>query len=290
MTLPGFQIIEIVLALLTLYIFLCILITAFNEFLDCLLDRRRKYFKKAIDNLLGYGNIDNNENPFFSNDIIKSINKSTGNKYTNIPDGIIADVILNIWYKSNQENRSNTDNLNQIIDIQMVNADKELVKIKKNLKNWLIEFWEPITKYYRIQTSIITFISAFILACVFNLDTIMLVRFMWANRSVSQIEEISAKTVTPDSLFIYKKFESQKDQYWNQVEAISRQHQFRFFPLGWVCNDNDTISCFYNLRASPFRSVPIFINKIIGLVFTALMVSLGANFWFKILEKYIKVK
>lgn len=289
MTFPGFQIIEIVLALLTLYMFLSILITAFTEFWDYIFKRKQYYFKKSIKNLLGYSDYDY-EYKFLGNKLIKSIDQSTDNKFTDIPDDIIADVILNIWYRNNEVNKSNTDNLNQLIQIQKRNAGtkKDLVKIKKNLKKWLIEYWKPITKYYKTRTSIITLISAFFLACVFNLDTIMLVRLMWANRSISQIEEISAKAVTPDSSFFDSKCEIEKNRYWSHVESTSRQHQYRFFPLGWTWDDN--INCrFKNLRGFPFTSLGL-INKLPGLLFTALMVSLGTNFWFKVLEKYIKVK
>jgi hypothetical protein len=115
----------------------------------------------------------------------------------------------------------------------------------------------------------------------------MLVREMWANRALSQIQEISAKTVNPDSLTIKNKSETQQNLYWYKVESTSRQYQYRFFPLGWIKDDTDcTIE---NLRECPSTFFG-WINKFFGLVFTASMVSLGADFWFKILERYIKVK
>ncbi len=174
----------------------------------------------------------------------------------NLPDGEMRTVLLSLIEVSN-------NNLDQV---------------RKNIEAWFDSAMERVSGWYKRRIQWIMLVLAFMVTGVMNADTIALTRSLWedpalrqevaatANRYITEIENVKGKEVPGDA-------EKPQEVLKKKLKDIENLN----LPIGWTKS------------SSPQRFTE-WIAKIVGLIFTAFAVSLGAPFWFDILNKLSRLR
>ncbi|MFM9949733.1 MAG: hypothetical protein ACKV1O_17485 [Saprospiraceae bacterium] len=187
---------------------------------------------------------------------------------------------------------------------------------KKQFEDWYNEAMESIIGTYKKRTRVITWMAAVIVTLVTNADTISLSKYLKENPTVTAKLVEAAEQATQDSV-IYRKVIDKltiidqkldknvpdsvtadlkgtiSDLKKNQIfikdtyQAISTTG----LPLGWknaIIKFEDRIDKRQNCELTYYLC--LFFQKFVGLLMTALALTLGAPFWFDMINKLANVR
>jgi hypothetical protein len=154
------------------------------------------------------------------------------------------------------------------------NVDTTINDLRDNLQVWFDSSMERISGWYKRKLQVISFGVAVLLAVSLNVDTIAVGQSLWKNPVLrAEIADEAAVAVevcrgkeNPEDCSLLKETEKAR-------ETLKK------FPIGWTKSAD----------GGPANRPCIFI-KIIGWLITALAVSLGAPFWFDVLDKLNSIR
>jgi hypothetical protein len=204
-----------------------------------------------------------------------------------------------------------------VIEAQQASAKAGQLKTEFELYHDQVEKWfdsmmERLTGSYKRNASRITFIIAFLASFVLNIDSINIAEYLYANKDSREKLAVAAYAAPDDEGYTAKVNQIQmnktidtitnmKDSLQTIVRTI--QHQVNsidstnkylgtFIPVGW----NQTAE--FNIFKSQHKtisnicwmSVLFWISKFFGLMITVFAISLGAPFWFDILNKIANLR
>jgi len=152
-------------------------------------------------------------------------------------------------------------------------AGNDVVKLKKSLADWYNSAMDRVSGWYKYRTQQILFVIGFALAISLNADPIKIVKQLSTDSALRQsIVAAAQATKQPES----KYGQPIKDQIKQATEEVSSIENLGI-PLGWSNVPGP---------AKPFGWLEAFL----GWVLTAVAVSLGAPFWFDMLNKIMVVR
>lgn len=154
------------------------------------------------------------------------------------------------------------------------NVDTTINDLRDNLQTWFDSSMDRISGWYKRQLQVTSFAVALLLAVSLNVDTIAIGQSLWQNPVLrAKIADEAAVAVEA-----CKSKESPEDCSFLKETEKTRE-RLKKFPIGWTESDD----------GSPANGSRFFI-KIIGWLITALAVSLGAPFWFDVLDKLNSIR
>jgi hypothetical protein len=221
---------------------------------------------------------------------VLSVDKSTGQAVPPLLKDISAQVKVQT---------ENNPGLKQILDIYIDQANGDVQRFKSLVENWYNDTMDRVSGWYKRQTTRILFIIGILLAIVFNVDTIRLVSIL----SVNQDE----RTAFVDQAAAYMKSHPGIDTTVSGIKAVENNYNSiatlykntllkgdSAVALGWgnYGGHKDFFpKLWYVLGATFCPFCPGFSwTKLLGFLITAFAVSLGAPFWFDLLNKFINLR
>jgi len=202
-------------------------------------------------------------------------------------------------------------------------ADGDLLKFKKLLENWFDETMDRASGWYKKHTQIILFFVGFTIAIVFNVDTIKIVDklekdpklreqlvqqadafekahpdldkkvLLQASENKKFLDQYTKDKLKPDDSLMnrqlkdsvdlanYLILKARRDTLFNQAASLVKNDingVHHALGLEW-----DDYKCTTNLFVCILKSM-------FGWIITALALSLGAPFWFDLLNKLMKLR
>jgi hypothetical protein len=175
----------------------------------------------------------------------------------------------------------------------ILEADGDLTKVRTDLAKWFDEAMERVGGYYKKRVQEVIIIIALITVALFNADSIQITKYLYDNPEAARRLADQASSVVSDSTMI-KRVEAirlnadtlpkETDAALKEIEAdlkeikaLSAKIYDTKLPLGW---HNETESLW------PWR----WFEKMLGLLLTAMAVSMGTPFWFEILNKLVNLR
>ncbi|MGA7292271.1 MAG: hypothetical protein WBW85_07020 [Terriglobales bacterium] len=161
------------------------------------------------------------------------------------------------------------------------NANGDLAKAQKNIENWFDDSMDRASGWYKRQAALITVVIAVFLTVLSNADTIAIVRTLWKNPTdrallVQKAQNRVGEDLQPTVSVTY----ANKDNPL-QPTAIRKVTTDEAKALGDVLGWK---------RDAPRLSELGWLQHLFGWFLTAVAVSLGAPFWFDILNKLINIR
>lgn len=150
------------------------------------------------------------------------------------------------------------------------NAANDKAKFRGLMENWYEDQMDRVAGWYKRKLTFLTFIIGLVIACTFNVDTIRLTTDLSKNEDMRTLLVESAKTHlaenpeggTTSSFDAQRKYLDSLNitlSSYNDVLGASKEEDYTFWTfLGWLI--------------------------------TAFAISLGAPFWFDLLNKLMKVR
>jgi hypothetical protein len=307
----GSQILDVVAGMVFIYLLLSIICTAANEMIASLFSLRGRNLAKGIANLLADKRIKCLDELFYDHPLIKSLYRGK-RKPSYIPghtfalaflDGIapfegkIEKPILQI--REAVSELKDDSELKRTLSIFLNQAGDDFAKLQTSIETWFNDSMTRAAGWYKRKSQFITIILAVLLVGVTNADTLTIVKKLYNDpvlraAVVAQAQEFAkqqpgVEAANPETKPEPTPSGSSEDQgnfalaepttpvAGNAKETFTQTFatlQQLGIPLGWEFTPKEEE----------------WVNKVIGLLLTALAISLGAPFWFDILNRITKIR
>jgi len=276
--------IEVVIGLVFIYILYSLLVTIITELIANVLNQKGRILKKGVKRML-----DDDDQALFGDEFLKRPEIKYLSGKNRLPSYInsstFTKAMVNVLQKADdagdffgdymkklgeEKNKSETK---ELIYNLMVEADGNLDKFKEIMGGWFDETMERVTGWYKRRVQLITFIIGLTIAFALNVDTIAIAKKL-TNESDTRLEMVKLASE-------YAKDADPADTTSVQMSAEMQE------IIGNIQNQESIIS----LEWPPFDvTTSVFWLWIVGCLTTAIALSLGAPFWFDILNKVSKLK
>lgn len=155
-------------------------------------------------------------------------------------------------------------------------VELKLENIRKDVEKWFDNGMTKLSAWYKKKARLIIFIVGFIFCILFNLDTIMMSKALYQNQALrDSMVKIAATTAQT----------YEKDKKSINIQEIKQELDKAGFPIGWHLDakaPKDILGV--------GNTVLWWIYKILGLLITALALSMGAPFWYEALQKLLSFR
>jgi hypothetical protein len=275
---------EVVIGLVFIYILYSLLVTIITELISSVLNQRGKVLKKGIKRML-----DDEDAKLFSDDFMKRPEIKYLSSKNRIPSYINASTfstaMINVLRKASNANdvfneylkelegKSDRTDTEEIIYNLLVEAGGSIDKLKNLLGNWYNETMDRVAGWYKRRIQLITFVIGVVIAFSLNVDTIGIAKKLTGESDarmemVKMATEYVSQSAPADSTHILVQEEMEKI-----IDDIHKQESI--ITMAWPP---------FDLRTSAFW------RYVLGCLITAIALSLGAPFWFDILNKLVKLR
>lgn len=297
-----FAILDLVIGLIFIYFLLSLACSAVQEIISSILRLRPKILNQWIRDTFSKGNIGE---AIVKHKLIDGLT-AKGRMAAYIPSDKFARVLLDIIHHRQFGDKPYTiDSLRQAITAtdlldddfkrsllqSIAEASGEVTRVRQQIQAWFDQAMERVSGTYKKKTQTIILCISLVLTGLLNADTIELARYLYENPAVRQSLADRAEQIAHDSTYkeMVNKIKQTKQDTLNpwqnadeavasinanvaQLKSLKAELDATKLPLGWK---NETQN---------------WVIKILGLLFTALAVSLGAPFWFDMLNKLVNLR
>jgi hypothetical protein len=287
----GSEILEIGIGLAFVYLLMSLICSVVNEWISGLMGLRAKNLEAGIKSLFSDGKFTSQvageiaksekfiADAIYDHGLIKSLYR-TGEKPAYIPSNLFAMALLDTLAptdgtpKTIEGVRSAVANLpagaaRQALLTLVVEAGNDVNKARRAIENWYNDGMDRVAGWYKRKTQMILVCLALALTVITNTDTIAVVKAL-VNRPA-----LRASTLAVADQYVHNHPASgaqDSSAAKASLEGLREQLQSLSLPVGW--------------NPCP-KYWP---STILGWVLTTIAVSLGAPFWFDVLNKFMVVR
>ncbi len=280
----GLQILDIALGLIFVYLLLALICTTASELLAGLLNRRSRNLFIGIRGLL-------------EDEAVRLKNPQGRSKPSYIPSRTFALALLDIIGPANPDKDRNIDDIRAAIKelpddsdirrtlfILLDESKSDLGKLQESVEAWFNNAMDRASGWYKRRTQAIVFVIAVVVTSAVNADTIQIAKTLANDAAlrealVAQAQEFAKN---PPQASQGAGGQSQGASAAGAAQApaeIIKENAVTLQNLGLKLGWQDESQARIN-----------WVNKIFGLLLTALAVSMGAPFWFDTLNRIIAVR
>ena len=321
-------VLDVAIGLIFVYLLLSILCTAANEWLAALTKSRAKFLKKGLMQLLDNQPMSKDGSPnefierFYRHPLITGMMKDGKNEHpAYLSARVFASVVTDLLASESAAEASDSfdkadtpltkaDEARKAIaeletrlttipegDVQkallalLKIAKREVTTTQDALEGWFNDAMDRVTGWYKRRTQIWTLIVAILITLVANADTISIARRLWTDpvlrSAVVEEAKVRAQKPPPSVTIEYPDPDDPANPQVTTNEGskvLSDQERERLGQmLGW----HDNIFKDKDGKNWPWS---VWIERLIGWLLTVLALSLGAPFWFDLLNKFINIR
>jgi hypothetical protein len=171
------------------------------------------------------------------------------------------------------------DNLKSSLQALVGTAGNDINQALGNIENWYSAMGDRVGGWYKRHTQLVAFVVAFGLTLIGNFDTLNIANSLMINSSLREqvVGAAGQASLCPPAADGSQCYQKQKQL----LEGLG-------LPIGWKNPDYfPGLECPASDKAGWIWA---WIEKIFGLFITAIAISLGAPFWFDILNKFMNVR
>jgi hypothetical protein len=157
-------------------------------------------------------------------------------------------------------------------------AQGDLGRVQANLQAWFDSTMDRVSGWYKRRTQAIIFVIGLVVTVVVNADTLTIAQQLVQDDSLR-------KALVAEAEGTVRNGQPRPDD----AQARYRELEAKGFPIGWTrtlpaWSDACDLGC---IAYSVVRQVP---GHVAGWLITAFAISLGAPFWFDLLNKFIVIR
>jgi hypothetical protein len=286
---------QVVIGLVFVLLLLSLLATTLMELIASFLSLRGKNLEKALKNMLSHTEVDDRILEAFKNNALyKQLSYKYGSKryapsYISAKsfESILMEVILNgkgfDAVKEQVQDLPDGD-LKSVLQQFLQEAQQDVDQFKDRVRGWYNDVMDRASGWYKRKAQKILIGVGFLIAIVFNADTLAIYERLESDPETLQLvlnmaedyangndgSAITAPNTSPEFDVSIQKLETLVN---DQIESVKSP-----LGLGWK-----------NVQWSEVTWYDVLI-KLLGWTVTALAVSLGAPFWFDLLRKLVNIR
>lgn len=166
--------------------------------------------------------------------------------------------------------------LQRVVSMAVNTAGDDLEKTVRHVEAWYDSAMDRISGMYKRASQLVIFLLGLGLAIGFNINTLALADYLYANPSVRQalVAQAESAAKRPES--------SPKD--FDPIQQLIAQTSL---PIGWAQADEGHVQAKAGRASYAWHT---FVAPALGWFLTAFAVTLGAPFWFDVLNKIMTLR
>jgi len=312
----GSTILEVGIGIVLGFLLLSFIATAAREAIESWMKSRATYLERGIRELLADPNGSGMAKSFYEHPLIYSLYRGTFKLNRNrvrgrelptyIPARNFAEAVLDLairgpvrdysaaqaatelnvgTLRANIARLQNPDLIRAVLTATD-HAGGDVSKVRENLQAWYDSSMDRVSGWYKRATQFWLFGIGFVLAVALNVNAFRIADGLWRDKPMREAIATRAEAMARDTSYqrrlldtTYRK-EDLKEAI-NSLTALS-------LPIGW----SDATRAEAKTRSA--RSAGSFVSfwavALLGYVLTALAVTLGAPFWFDVLNKFMVIR
>lgn len=198
------------------------------------------------------------------------------------------------------------DKVRRALNTAVDHAHGNLDQVRLNLENWFDSGMDRVSGWYRKHTQLVLFGIGFVLAVGMNVNTIQVARELQSNGAVRAVIVAEAEAVTERT---QKAAEGEGADAGAGAGAVDFNAQLGCkgelpegktcaqqriesipFPIGWAAAPIWVFGSWDNWFVNPKFDFWTWLTNMAGWLLTAVAISLGAPFWFDLLNKFMVIR
>jgi hypothetical protein len=308
----GSAILDVLIGLITIFLLLSLTATAIREAFETLFKARAVMLERGIRELLDDPTESGLVRRLYEHPLVfglykgsydpKEVRRHGGDLPTYIPTKNFSGALLDIAIRGQRAGPYATEHSEPIFTTEELrravrrlpspklrhalitaidDARGDLDKVRANLEGWFDSSMDRVSGWYKRRTQMWLFVIGAVLATSLNVNAITIANHLWADKAardalVRQAEQIQSDTTIRNNL---------RDTSAATAEARARSSMSDLeslnLPIGW-----DHLP-----PRGPATNIFDYVFQIVvGILVTALAVTLGAPFWFDALNKVMVVR
>jgi hypothetical protein len=274
----GSNVFDVAIGLCFVFLLLSLICSSANELIEMKLKNRAADLEKGISELLG----DPEKTKEFlaaiyNHGLINSLYPgrypSSAERPSYIPAENFALAILSVREQWKKEGTALPENVASALAALETTAGSDVKKLQASVETWYNSAMDRVSGWYKRRSQKFILVMGFVVAIAVNADCISIAQGLSNDSSLRQgvvaMAEVTAKE-TPTNGGSAKPGAAIKDDI-KTLDSLG-------LPVGWRAQDNANLG---------FGG---WLQRILGWFLTALAISLGAPFWFDMLNKIIVVR
>lgn len=307
----GSPILDVAIGMIFVYLLLSLICSAANELIEAKLKNRAKDLEAGIRNLLGDKGL---ADKIYSHDLISGLFSAAKGKPSYIPAKTFALALMNTVFPAGttgggaagtvlESLRTTVSNLpetdpaapiKQALLALIDDAQGDVNKLKANIEDWFNAAMDRVSGWYKRRAQVIIVVLGLLVAIALNADSAYIARHLSTDPAMRNSLVSAAQA--------YAQQQNQPGQNGQQA-SVSAQASFNEnlarleglgLPIGWSIGGDDPRLTWPGLHFWHREFWTDWYSQIrfhwLGWLLTALAVSLGAPFWFDMLNKFIVVR
>jgi hypothetical protein len=302
----GSQVIDVAIGMIFVFLLLSLICSAANEVIESKLKNRAKDLEKGIRNLLGDQGL---VAKLYDHQLISGLFTDDKHKPSYIPSRTFMLALFNTVFPdggaTSPPSENVLDNYRQIVEnlpetdpavpikqalLALIDdAEGDLDKFKKNVEDWYDAAMDRVSGWYKRRAHAIILVLGLLAAVCLNADTGYIAQRLMADPGTRNALVSAAQT--------YQKEAGTQQPPASAQESLKtdiKELKGLGLPLGWSNETNDDHLRWPGLNPTRTGWATDWKNQIrfhwLGWILTALAISLGAPFWFDMLNKIIVVR
>ena len=269
---------EVALGLLFIYLLLSLVCSALNETVAGWLAMRAKNLEQGIRNLLDDPGGSALARELYEHPLVKALGKDRGaRKPSYLPARVFSTALLDMLEISSQEegpkrfaqmreaiDRLESPELKKSLRTLLDEAEGNVLEFRAKLEGWFDDAMDRVSGWYKRKVQLVLLGLAAVLTIGLNADTLEM------GAALLRDDAARAALVAGAERYAENSRQDGAAEPVSELERLSKEIQRSRMPLGWT-GLPDGIGRWF--------------SKIAGLVLTVFAVSLGAPFWFDLLNK-----
>lgn len=297
----GLEMLDVAIGVIFVYLLLSLICMAFNEIVEAIVRQRAKNLFKGIKTLLsdkeGTGIVKEiYEHPLVFGLFTDEYDPNNPrNLPTYIPGRNFALAVIGVIQNYQVAGDSLQQAINRIPDNEvnskvkdtltalLKNTGDDINKLQTRIEEWYDRSMDIFSGWYKERVQWFTLVIGLLAAIIVNADTIVIVDKLITDpakrAAIVAAAQESAPTLDPNANKETPADQKLKDRL-NDLNNLG-------LPIGWKSSSLYTINASQNNDFNNFLS---WLLKVIGWIITGLAISLGAPFWFDMLNKIMVVR
>jgi hypothetical protein len=267
----GSSVLEVGIGLAFVYLFLSLLCSTINEqVIARFFNLRANTLQDGIKNMLADPQGDKLVNDLYDNPLIKGLSQNAASgkprKPSYIPADIFAVALMSTAVVQAYKKDPNTASIPipKALELVIKNANNDTAKELADIEKWYNSTMDRVSGWYKREVQLIIFALGLVITVGLNIDTISFIASL-SNNTVIRASIVSAAqgaaATQPSAGF------AGLQRVFEQIQPV----------IGWSTS---------TLPADFWG----WVLKIVGLLATTFAVSLGAPFWFDVLNKFVSFR
>ena len=294
------SILEVVIGMVFLYLLISLLCSAVKEMISQILKLRAKNLEAGLTNLLR-SDKDQLVSEVYKHALIEGLSKE-GGKPSYIPAKNFALALMDImsgntgkipsdnasWTKAFKKGSFSKTRAAKAVTLLLNEAEEDPVKARENIENWYNNSMDRVGGWYKKKSQTIIFVLALMICVALNIDSIKISQALLTDKTLRDVIVSTAESYNTNHAPTLKNtsLEAATNKDFSQsaenIEMLNKQISDLKLPIGWQDPQGKWI-------VHGFTPMDWFMT-FMGILITTFAVSLGAPFWFQLLNKIVDLR